>query len=188
MAVNCSVHAYNLRKPLNLHLIISCNISLYRDTQVAIFDTYQIVYRYISNVTSLYTRNFTYYASIMLTVILLYFLPMQEFLLYPLVCLNNLHHDNIPCKVVTTVLIYTLLVWLWLLSLFNSFIKYYKLLLVIYNHNAFSSQFMVVIISLAHKHMRLFGIEYGIQLHTSTTTQTNTTTNLRYILLMFLFF
>ena len=46
-----------------------------------------------------------------------------------LMCLlNNVGHDYIPCKVITTV-------------------------------------FMVVIITLAHEHMLLFGIEYSIQLH-----------------------
>ena len=61
MVVNCSALqlflAYNLRKPLNLHLIISCNISLYRDTQVAIYRYVQIVYRCISNT---HTHKHTY--------------------------------------------------------------------------------------------------------------------------------
>ena len=53
VVVNCSALqlflAYNLRKPLKISKIALCNISLYRDTQVAIYRYVQIVYRYISN-------------------------------------------------------------------------------------------------------------------------------------------
>ena len=41
--------AYNFQKSTNLHLTVSYNISLYRDTKAAIYRYTEIVYRYISN-------------------------------------------------------------------------------------------------------------------------------------------
>ena len=64
MVVNCSALqlflAYNLRKPLKISKFtldyIVRYISLYRDTQVAIYQYVQIVYRYIS---SSYSYNYS---------------------------------------------------------------------------------------------------------------------------------